>query len=102
MATWVNEQTTSSGGNISLVVSGGYGNVSRNGSSITFNWGVRFRQSSSTYTYNSICARPGGTNYYAQKSSGGIHTITLLQHLIQLLNIQVKQFLFGDLELQEE
>ena len=74
MATWVNEQTTSSGGNISLVVSGGYGNVSRNGSSITFNWGVRFRQSSSTYTYNSICARPGGKNYYAQKSSGGIHT----------------------------
>lgn len=74
MATWVNEATTSSGGNVSLVVSGGYGSVSRNGSSISFNWGVRFKQSSSSWTYNSICARPGGTNYYAIYSEGGSHT----------------------------
>lgn len=74
MATWTNEVTTSSGGNISMVISGGYGTVTRTGSSISFNWGVRFKQATTTYTYNSICARPGGTNYYALKSEGGVRT----------------------------
>lgn len=75
MATWVNEVTTSSGGNISLIISGGYAGVWRNGSSIGFSYGVRFTMSSSTYTYNSIAAFVGGTRYYAFNSgSGASHT----------------------------
>lgn len=76
MATWVDNTETSSGGNISLYVAGGYANVSRNGSTVSFDWGVRFQARSSgnnTWTYNSIAAEYNGSMYYAMKSDGSIH-----------------------------
>lgn len=72
MATWGQGWYTADGGNIYITVEGGYGTVSRNGSKVSFNWGVRF--TTSQWTYNSICARPDGRNWYAQHSHGSIHS----------------------------
>lgn len=72
MATWGQGWYTIDGGNIYITVEGGYGPVSRNGSKVSFNWGVRF--TTSQWTYNSICARPDGRNWYAQHSHGSIHS----------------------------
>lgn len=69
MATWVGYTTTSSGGNISMRISGGYGSVSHSGNTVSFSYGVRFQQASSTWTSNSIAAFVGGTRYYAKNSS---------------------------------
>ena len=77
MATWVNEVTTSQGGNISMKVQGGYGTVSRSGSWVSFSYGTRFTpnpDASSTWTYNSVCAIVGGKNYYAMKNGNNVHT----------------------------
>ena len=72
MATWGQGWYTIDGGNIYITVEGGYGSVSRNGSKVSFNWGVRF--TTSQWTYNSICARPDGRNWYAMHSHGSIHS----------------------------
>lgn len=74
MATWVNETSQSTGGNISMKVAGGYANVSRSGNTITGNIGIRFV--ASQWTYNSITAWYGGVRRWAQRSSGSTHTAT--------------------------
>lgn len=77
MAIWnsAHDWTTSAPGNISLTVRGGYDSVTRSNNTITFLYGVAFTQSSSSYTYNSIAAFPGGTRRYAfNSSSGSSHT----------------------------
>ena len=74
MATWVSATSTSSGGNITMYVAGGYGSVSRSGNTVSFSWGVRF-QNNGSWTYNSVAAFPGGTRYWAFNSnSGSNHT----------------------------
>lgn len=73
MATWGSEVTTTKGGNVNMKIQGGYVNLWRNGSTVAFNYGVRFTTVSS-YTYNSIAAIIGGTPYYAMKSIGGTHS----------------------------
>lgn len=74
MATWVNEVSTSQGGNISMKVAGGYTAVTRVGNTISCNIGVRFI--SSQWTYNSIVGWYGGVRKWAQHSEGGHHTAT--------------------------
>ena len=74
MATWVNEKSTSQGGNISMKVAGGYTAVTRVGNTISCNIGVRFI--SSQWTYNSIVGWYGGVRKWAQHSEGGHHTAT--------------------------
>lgn len=73
MAIWGSEVTTTKGGNVNMKIQGGYVNLWRNGSTVAFNYGVRFTTVSS-YTYNSIAAIIGGTPYYAMKSKGGTHS----------------------------
>jgi hypothetical protein len=74
MATWVNEVSTSQGGNISMRVAGGYTAVTRVGNTITCNIGVRFI--ASQWTYNSVVGWYGGVRKWAQRSEGGQHTAT--------------------------
>lgn len=74
MATWVNEVSTSQGGNISMKVAGGYTTVTRVGNTITCNIGVRFI--ASQWTYNSIVGWYGGVRKWAQHSEGSYHTTT--------------------------
>ena len=74
MATWVNEISTSQGGNISMKVAGGYTTVTRVGNTITCNIGVRFI--ASQWTYNSIVGWYGGVRKWAQHSEGSYHTTT--------------------------
>lgn len=75
MATWTGATTTSSGGNISMYIQGGYDTVTRNGNTVTFTYGIRFKNGGSSWTYNSIAAFPGGTRQYAFNSgSGASHT----------------------------
>lgn len=77
MASWVGG-TQKTAGNIPLWVSGGYGGVSRNGSTVSFNWGVRFQPvdgASYTWTYNSVYVWYNSTAWYAQKGDGtSVHT----------------------------
>lgn len=76
MASWINEVTTSAGGNISMKIAGGYGTITRSGRNISFNWGIRFKQTSS-YTYNSvygILPIGAGGYRYAFKWKSGTHT----------------------------
>lgn len=42
MATWVNETSQKTGGNITMKVAGGYDNVTRNGNTVSGNIGIRF------------------------------------------------------------
>jgi hypothetical protein len=72
MATWVNNTSQSTGGNITMQVAGGYSGVSRSGNTVSGNIGIRFI--ASQWTYNSITAWYGGVRRWAQRSSGGIHT----------------------------
>ena len=82
MATWVDTDAgnpTSSGGNISLYIYGGYANVTRNGNTVSGNIGVKWTMrtsGSNTYTYNTIAAQYSGTKRYAQISSQNyqVHT----------------------------
>lgn len=74
MAEWVNEVSTSQGGNISMKVAGGYTTVTRVGNTISCNIGVRFI--SSKWTYNSIVGWYGGVRKWAQHSEGSHHTDT--------------------------
>lgn len=74
MATWVNEVSTSQGGNISMRVAGGYTAVTRVGNTITCNIGVRFI--ASQWTYNSVVGWHEGVRKWAQRSEGGQHTAT--------------------------
>lgn len=74
MAEWVNEVSTSQGGNISMKVAGGYTTVTRVGNTISCNIGVRFI--SSKWTYNSIVGWYGGVRKWAQHSEGNHHTDT--------------------------
>lgn len=74
MATWVNEVSTSQGGNISMKVAGGYTTVTRVGNTISCNIGVRFV--ASQWTYNSVVGWYGGVRKWAQHSEGGYHTAT--------------------------
>lgn len=74
MAEWVNEVSTSQGGNISMKVAGGYTTVTRVGNTISCNIGVRFI--SSKWTYNSIVGWYDGVRKWAQRSEGGHHTAT--------------------------
>lgn len=74
MATWVNEKSTSQGGNISMKVAGGYTTVTRVGNTISCNIGVRFV--ASQWTYNSVVGWYGGVRKWAQHSEGGYHTAT--------------------------
>ena len=74
MAEWVNEVSTSQGGNISMKVAGGYTTVTRVGNTISCNIGVRFI--SSKWTYNSIVGWYGGVRKWAQHSEGSHHTNT--------------------------
>nr|DAE03256.1 MAG TPA: fibronectin [Myoviridae sp. ctTYJ16] len=74
MAEWVNEVSTSQGGNISMKVAGGYTTVTRVGNTISCNIGVRFI--SSQWTYNSIVGWYDGVRKWAQRSEGGHHTAT--------------------------
>lgn len=72
MATWVNNTSQSTGGNITMQVAGGYSGVSRSGNTVSGNIGIRFI--ASQWTYNSITAWYGGVRRWAQRSSGGVHT----------------------------
>ena len=74
MAEWVNEVSTSQGGNISMKVAGGYTTVTRVGNTISCNIGVRFI--SSKWTYNSIVGWYDGVRKWAQRSKGSHHTDT--------------------------
>ena len=72
MATWVNNTSQSTGGNITMQVAGGYSGVSRSGNTVSGNVGIRFI--ASQWTYNSISAWYGGVRRWAQRSKGGVHT----------------------------
>lgn len=72
MATWVNNTSQKTGGNITMQVAGGYSGVSRSGNTVSGNVGIRFI--ASQWTYNSITAWYGGVRRWAQRSSGGTHT----------------------------
>lgn len=72
MATWVNNTSQSTGGNIKMQVAGGYSGVSRSGNTVSGNVGIRFI--ASQWTYNSISAWYGGVRRWAQRSKGGVHT----------------------------
>ena len=56
-----------------MKIQGGYVNLWRNGSTVAFNYGVRFT-TVKNYTYNSIAAIIDGTPYYAMKSKGSTHS----------------------------
>ena len=72
-ATWGSEVTTTKGGNVNMKIQGGYVNLWRNGSTVAFNYGIRFT-TVKNYTYNSIAAIIDGTPYYAMKSKGSTHS----------------------------
>lgn len=72
MATWVNNTSQSTGGNIKMQVAGGYSGVSRSGNTVSGKVGIRFI--ASQWTYNSITAWYGGVRRWAQRSNGGVHT----------------------------
>lgn len=72
MATWVNNTSQSTGGNIKMQVAGGYSGVSRSGNTVSGNVGIRFI--ASQWTYNSISAWYGEVRRWAQRSKGGVHT----------------------------
>lgn len=74
MATWVNNTSQSTGGNIKMQVAGGYSGVSRSGNTVSGKIGIRFI--ASQWTYNSITAWYGGVRRWAQRSNGGVHTAT--------------------------
>ncbi len=74
MATWVNETSQKTGGNITMKVAGGYANVTRNGNTVSGNIGIRFIPSQ--WTYNSVAGWYGGQRRWAQRSGGGTHTAT--------------------------
>lgn len=82
MAEWVNEVSTSQGGNISMKVAGGYTTVTRVGNTISCNIGVRFI--SSKWTYNSIVGWYDGVRKWAQRSEGGHHTATMVLITVML------------------
>ena len=67
---WVNYTRTSSGGNISLDIAGGYSNVTRSGNTVTGNLGLRFYYYDQ-YTQNSVVGKYNGTKYYAQNRTNG-------------------------------
>ena len=74
MATWVNETSQKTGGNITMKVAGGYANVTRSGNTVSGNIGIRFIPSQ--WTYNSVAGWYGGQRRWAQRSGGGTHTAT--------------------------
>lgn len=84
---WSSETCTDEGGNIFLKLSHAYHNVQRDGDTVTFEWGVRFRSlpyvkdGPATWTYNSVVIRPVvkgvEKNIYAMYNpSGKIHNET--------------------------
>lgn len=74
MATWVNETSQKTGGNITMKVAGGYANVTRSGNTVSGNIGIRFIPSQ--WTYNSVAGWYGGQRRWAQRSGGSTHTAT--------------------------
>lgn len=75
MATWVTATTNVSGQYTTACkysMAGGYGTVSRNGNTISFNFGFRVQWTSNTYTTNNFgvaATSPSGTAYVIGKPS---------------------------------
>lgn len=67
---WVDYTQTSSGGNTTLKVAGGYSGITRSGNTVTGKLGLRF-YAYSGWTSNSIVGVYGGTKYFAQNRVGG-------------------------------
>lgn len=68
---WVGGTVTSSGGNISLTIEGGYADVVRNGDVVTGRLGLRFIFNQSKWSSNTIAGVYNGTKHYAQNRIGG-------------------------------
>lgn len=77
MATWGSEKTTSTGGNISMVLKAGYDGVSHSGNTVSATIYGAMKQATSTWSLNefAIWIESGGTKYsvkaaHSQSSSG--------------------------------
>ena len=78
MATWYSLKKGSTAGNISMDVEYGITSVERTSTTnVKVTYGIRFKQSSSNYTYNSVAAfipKDGTRRYAFNSNSGGSHT----------------------------
>lgn len=68
---WKKIATTSSPGNISLTILGGYNNVVRNGNTVSGQLGIGFEYPGTRWTANSVVGSYNGVKYYAQYRVGG-------------------------------
>lgn len=71
MAEWVNQQPIQSNyySPCYYDISGGYSNVQRNGNNVSFDFGIRLRRTTGSYTYNGIKIR------YPNNTSGALKNI---------------------------
>lgn len=77
MATWKSLKKGSTAGNISMDIEYGIASVTRtSNTNVKVVYGIRFKQSGSSYTYNNVAAfcPSGGTRYYAFGGNGSSHT----------------------------
>lgn len=76
MATWVSSSSVQSGyaSACYYYIAGGYGSVSRNGNTVSFNFGARVQRWTGSWTSNGHAFRypnsSSGTQYHARKGSG--------------------------------